>query len=237
MIGARVVTEAEDGIGVVKILQRDGALADANRFWQADTGRFMAHVGTVRKIVRAISADKKLVEKRCFVGGAARCVKFGFIRAVELVELLGDQAESIIPVNLLVAIGFGVVPHRNGEAAGILQIVIGPFPQFGNAVLFEEFRSRSFGGGFPCDGLGAVFTKLEGRGVFWIGPCAARTVKTFRLVRLQQCHRTLRDDLLVRERLGDSFQRSPATGGLIILFDTFRALIFHVCNSLKLHRC
>ena len=67
MICAGVVADAEDGIRVVEVFQRDRALANSNRVRQADTRRLMAHIGAIGKIVGAEFPGKELVEKRGFV--------------------------------------------------------------------------------------------------------------------------------------------------------------------------
>jgi hypothetical protein len=60
MVCARVMAEAEDGVGVIEILERHGALADADGFWKAHRSGLVAHVAAVGEIVRAVGADEKL---------------------------------------------------------------------------------------------------------------------------------------------------------------------------------
>ncbi|MNT80836.1 hypothetical protein D3C72_2203580 [compost metagenome] len=64
--------------------------------------------------------------------------------------------------------------------------------------------------------------------MFGVGPGAAGTVETFGLICLEQCHRALRDDLLVRERFRNGFQCIPAAGWVIVFFNTFGPFFRHV---------
>ncbi|MNY15276.1 hypothetical protein D3C86_1484800 [compost metagenome] len=162
MVGAGIVAEAEDRIGMIEILQRHRAFADADGFRKADAGGLVAHVGTIREIVRPIGAHEKLIEKGGLVGRPAGCIEFRLVGVVELVEFLRDQIEGVVPRDWLIAIAFGIVMQGKGQTAGILQLVIRPLPQFGNRMLGEKFGSGSFRRRFPGDGLGAVFAELEG---------------------------------------------------------------------------
>src|SRR4029077_4527949 len=51
-IGSGVLADNEDGVSVREVVEHDGPLADAYRFRKADAGRLMAHVGTIRHVIR-----------------------------------------------------------------------------------------------------------------------------------------------------------------------------------------
>ncbi len=44
MVGARILTDHENGIGHFEIFQQDGPLADANRLFQCNAASLVAHV-------------------------------------------------------------------------------------------------------------------------------------------------------------------------------------------------
>jgi len=52
---------------MLEILKQHRALADAERVGQADTGRFVAHVRTIREVIGAIFAYEELVKERRLV--------------------------------------------------------------------------------------------------------------------------------------------------------------------------
>ena len=216
MVGAGVVADAEHRVGVLKILQRHGALAHADRVGQADAGRLVAHVGAVWEVVAAVFAHEQLVQERRFVRRAAGGVKLGHARIRQRAKRGTDTRGGFVPADFNVAILRRVVAHRVGQAAGVFQRMIVPFPQFRHGVRGEKFRRGAFGGGLPRHGLGAVLAELERRGVFRVGPGAAGTVEPDRLVHpVQRFHRT-RHIHLLPDRAGDRAQRTPTTGGSLI---------------------
>src|SRR3546814_9331943 len=73
-----------------------------------------------------------------------------------------------------------------------------------------------FGGRFPGDGFGAVFTEFERRRLLRVRPGTAGAIKARRLVHLEERARIGRRSHLVAHGLRDSLQRPPATGRTII---------------------
>ena len=70
MIGARVLADHHHAIGVLEVIKRHGALADADRHLQRGTAGLVAHVGAIGQVVGAVLADEELVEKRGLVAGS-----------------------------------------------------------------------------------------------------------------------------------------------------------------------
>ena len=82
-IGARVLAEDEDRVGIGEVVEQHGSLADPDAFGKADAGRLVAHVRAIGEIVRAEAAREQLVHERRLVRGASRGVELGLVRVVE----------------------------------------------------------------------------------------------------------------------------------------------------------
>ena len=227
MVGAGVVADRQDQVGAVEILEADGALADADRLWQPDRSRLVAHVRAVREVVGAVKPHEQLEQECRFVRAATRGVEFGLVRIGHGGEAGADLAHSLVPAHDLVMVGGGVVAKRLGDAALILDPVIALLPDVGDAVLGKELGTDRLGGGFPCDGLRAVLAEFERRGVLRVGPCAARAIEAVGLVRLQQRLATAHDDLLRLQRYRDRLQRTPATSRSGIVGDPIGTFVTH----------
>ena len=84
MVGAGVVAEAEDRVGMVEILERHRALADADRLRQADAGRPRGTCSSSRGSCWCRRRrHEQLIEERRLVGGAARGVELRLVGMVE----------------------------------------------------------------------------------------------------------------------------------------------------------
>ncbi len=161
MIGAGVVPDAEDRVGVIEIFERHRSLADADRVRQPDAGCLVAHVRTVGEIVGAEFAREELIEKRGFVGGPAGSVELRHVRIGKRAQRRADLLERIVPGDGLERVCRVIVDHRVRQAALAFERVIGPLPKFRNRVRGEELRRRAFACRFPRHGLGAVLAEFE----------------------------------------------------------------------------
>ena len=162
MIGAGVLADDEDRIGLFEILQDNGALADADRFFQRDAAGLVAHVRAVGEVVGAVEADEQLVEVGRLVGGAAGGVELGAVGAVEAFQDSADRSEGVVPRRLHVSVGGGVVAQRVRQAALTFQVVVAPAAKFADGVALEELGAHALVGRFPGDGLHAVLAEFEG---------------------------------------------------------------------------
>ena len=143
-VGAGILPNHEDRVGLLEILQHDRALADANAFGQADAGRLVAHVGAVGKVVGAKASHEDLVEKRGFVRSAARRIEIRPVGALQRAQMRPDQVKRVLPTDRLIVVGRAVVAHRLRQATLFLQPVIAlPF-QFADGVGREELRVSPF---------------------------------------------------------------------------------------------
>ena len=77
MIGAWILTDDQDQISGVEVIQGHGSLADTDAVDQRPSARFMAHVGAVREVVRAVHTDEELVEECGLIRSSTRGVEDG----------------------------------------------------------------------------------------------------------------------------------------------------------------
>ena len=185
VVGAGVLTEHEDGIGLFEVIDADGAFADADALFQPNAARLVAHIGTVGEIAGAEHAAEQLIKVRRFVAGAARSIQLDLVRVVHAVDVLGDQRQRIRPMDRLIVVSFGVVAHRMGEAPLILEEIVALLLQAADAVGGEELWLDGAARRFPTDRFGAVFAEAEGA-VVVVAPGATGAVEAACLVDAHQ---------------------------------------------------
>src|SRR5882724_10026600 len=91
----------------------------------------------------------------------------------------------------------------------------------------KELRRRPFGRRLPCDSLGAVLAELERRGMFRIGPGAARAIEPVRLVHAQETASLLDDSHLAANGICDSFQSAPPRRRTLVVSNTRNIVFAH----------
>ena len=101
---------------------------------------------------------------------------------VERAQPARDRLQRLVPRHRHEPVVCRVVAHRMGQAAGVLQRVVGPAPQLGDGVRGEEVGAGAIDRRLPGHRLGAVLAELERGGVLRIGPGAARAVEAVRLI-------------------------------------------------------
>ena len=124
MIRSRVLPEDKYAVGFFEIFQRNAAFADADAFVQGRAARLVAHVRTVRQIVRPELADKKLIEKGRLVARPTARVKGGCVRRRQGVQFAGHHRKSFVPFDRLIMSAAGALDHRMDQAALQFQPVI-----------------------------------------------------------------------------------------------------------------
>jgi hypothetical protein len=122
-------------------------------------------------------------------------------------QVARHQREGIVPGDRLVFVAGGVVDHRVGQAAVLLQLVVRLRQQFGDGVGGEEFGAHALAGGFGRHRLDAVLAEFKGGGMLAVGPGAAGAVEAVRLVLLEQRLVIAAGDLLAHQVDGHLFQR------------------------------
>ena len=117
MVGAWVLADDEDGVGLVEVGERDGAFADADGVAHRPAGGLVAEVGAVGQVVGAQRADEGLVEEGGLVAGAAACVEGGAMGRFEPAERAAERGEELLPGDWAV-VGIAVATdHRLSDAA------------------------------------------------------------------------------------------------------------------------
>jgi hypothetical protein len=125
VVGAGVLADDEDRVGELEVVERDGALADADGLGEAAARRLVAHVGAVGQVVGAELADEELIKKGGLVRGAPGGVEGRLVGARERAQRGGDGAEGFVPTDGLVVRRAAAQNHRVREAALLAEPVVG----------------------------------------------------------------------------------------------------------------
>ena len=124
VVGARVLADDEDDVGVLEIVELNGPLADADRLLQRDAAGLVTQVRAVGQVVGAELAHEQLIEERRLVAGAPGRVEGRLLRALERGDCAGDARERIVPRDrLIVRAPFGQ-PHRLDQAPLLAEPVV-----------------------------------------------------------------------------------------------------------------
>lgn len=185
MVGARVLPDHEDRVGLFEILQQHGTLAHTDRLTHGNAARLVAHVGAVGKIIGAVDAHEQLVQEGGLVARPARRVEFRPVGAIETPQNAADLGKSILPCDRQVTVARRIVAHRMREAAIEFQFIIRQLAKLRYRFFREEGGRCPFLRRLPGDGLHAVLAELERRSVLRVAPGATRAIEPIRLVRLQ----------------------------------------------------
>jgi hypothetical protein len=90
MVGAGVLAKDKNRLGLFEIIQRHRTLPYTNSWLKGGPAGLVAHVRTIRQIVRSKETDKQLIQESRFVYRSSRSVKNGFVRRIESIQLIGD---------------------------------------------------------------------------------------------------------------------------------------------------
>jgi hypothetical protein len=176
-VAGRVVAHQPDRVGLLPVVEVNGAFAGADRGRQCATGCFVAHIRAVRQVVGAELAYPQLVEEGRLVAEPPRGIEGRLIGTRQTAEVIADQRERIVPGNWSVPVGRRVICHRLGEPADHLQVVIAPLGEFADGMRREELAIGLGGSEFPGDVLDAVLAHIEVEASRVVGPGAARAVE------------------------------------------------------------
>ena len=105
---------------MLEVVERDRALADADRLREPDAARLVAHVRAVGEVVGAEAPHEELVEEGRLVAGAARGVEDRLVRRGERARArCADEREGVVPGDRLVAVArrAGAASARRGGPA------------------------------------------------------------------------------------------------------------------------
>ncbi|MCY1354202.1 hypothetical protein D9M69_405670 [compost metagenome] len=218
VVGARVLTDDENRIGMFQVVEHHGAFTHAEAFDHAHRAGFVAHVGAVRKVVGTVGPDEQLIEKGGFVTGPARGIELGLARRFQRIEVPGDQRERFVPGGFHVTVGGRVIAHRVGQAALILQPVIALLGQRRDTVFVEEGRVDQTARGFPVNRLGAVLAELDHAVFRRLAPGTTGAIEPAVLVGLEHGANILQRVFTAQPVFGNSNQRAPTSGGTFVGF-------------------
>ncbi|MEZ5181753.1 MAG: hypothetical protein R2702_07765 [Acidimicrobiales bacterium] len=186
VVGARVLADDHDELGLMDVVEGDAPLADPDGLGERHAARLVAHVRAVGEVVRPELAHEQLVQERRLVARAPGRVEDGAVGVAGGGEGVGHHAEGVVPRDRpVVPVALGAV-HRLGEAALLAEPPVGAPGQVVHVVAGEE------GGVDPAhrrllgDRLHPVLAELERRRVVRVGPGAARAVEPVGLVELQE---------------------------------------------------
>lgn len=214
-VGADILPEGEDAVGLGEILEQDGAHGRADALRQRDRGGFVAHVGAVGQVVVPVEPRKQLVHVGGLERGPSRGIEDRLLGVVSP-ELRADIGEGLVPGDLDIAVAGPVVARRMRQPPLVLQIVVGPAKQFGHRVTREELGRRPLLRHVPECRLRAVLAELGEMRFGWLGPGTAGAGITADLVVVaQQTHRRAERPLLDR-MLAERRDRAPPSGGLVV---------------------
>lgn len=110
VVGSRVLSDNENQIGVVKVFQWAGTIANSDRRRQPLAGGFVAEVGAVREVVRSKLSRKQLVKECGLVARPGRGIELHLPGIGQSAQFLSDYRESLIPLNSYIVIRIRVVP-------------------------------------------------------------------------------------------------------------------------------
>ena len=124
VVGAGVLTNHKDRIGLLEILQKHGAFADADGLGEGNPAGLVAHIGAIGEVVGAIKAHEHLIKKRRLVAGATGGVELRPVGIIQRIEARGDPGKSVVPRDLDIAVAVGIIAHGVGQAALFFQCVV-----------------------------------------------------------------------------------------------------------------
>src|SRR5690606_33774568 len=212
MIGARVLAEHEDRVGMLEILEADGAFAHADALAQGHATGFVAQVRAIGEVVAAKGTDEQLIEVGRLVTGAPGGVELGLVWIAQALEMTGDHGEGFVPADGAVAVAGVVIAHWLGQAPLIFEPVITLLAQLADAVAGEKGGVDAALGGFPVHRLGAVFAEFDRPGLGGFTPGAAGAIETAMLIGLEQGADVLQRIVATEPVPGNAAQRTPAAG-------------------------
>ena len=193
VICAGILANHKDGVRLLEVFEDDGSLADADNVAERATARFVAHVRTVRQVVRPKLPDEELVKERCFVARLARRVKSGFVGRGQSVEDPPEEVERRFPFDRLVVRRSLAEDHRTGQSALLAEPIVGFSLEFRDGIQGKELLCNTLFCPFMSDSLGSIFTEFrEASVVVGIRPRAALANKAVLLIDLPQRLRRIR---------------------------------------------
>ena len=127
-------------VGMCEIVEDTVPTGDADALRQRHRGGLVAHVGAVGQVVGAVKPREEGVEIGRLRGGTAGGVEDGGFGIESLQSCAPIAVNASSHAHGDVAVGRGVIAHRMGQTALLLQIVVGPVSQLAQRMIGEELR-------------------------------------------------------------------------------------------------
>ena len=209
-IRADVLAEEEDAVGMLEIVERDGAHGDADRLRKGDGGTLVAHVRTVGKIVGAVEPAEQPIHVGRLERGTPGGIEHHLFR-VHRLQGRPDRRVGLAPFAGTIPVRGGIVAHRTGEASDLLEVVVRPGPEFAQRVPREEIVRHRLGRQLPGRGLGAILAIFERVRFAGLGPGATHAHEAVHLVLPHHQRAGRQKRMLARQDLGHRPEGSLAT--------------------------
>ena len=207
-----ILTEEQDHVAFLEILEPRRADGNADRRLEADRGRFVAHVRAVGQVLVAVHPRHQAVHVRCLEAGAPRRIEDHRL-GIHRLERRADLGKRLVPAARNIFVGRGIVAQRMRQAAILLEVIILPVAQFAQRVLLEKIGRGAVAGQLPRGRLGAFLAEFDGVEMLGLGPGAADALEAVGLVLADEFAQRLGADAFARQDLGERTDRTPASGG------------------------
>ncbi len=216
-VGGGVDAQDEQRVGGLPVREVHGPLAGAQGRLEGTAAGLVAHVGAVRQVVRAQLTGHQLVEERGLVAEPSRGVERRLVRAVQTAQRTADQLERVLPADRDVVVRIGVVDHRLGQPALVLQVVVAPAGQLGHRVRGEELAPDPLAGHLPGDVLDPVLTDVQVQALGVVGPRASGAVEpAVLMVHPHDRPRPVHQRALAHQEPAHALGGAPARGRVVI---------------------
>ena len=184
-VGADVLAEEEDRVGLSEVVQDNGADRDADAFGQRDRGAFRGTCSSSRAGCWCRTAARTGRTCRTFPArrGRRRRKPPSSDRAS---QFLADIGNAVLPGHRDVGVRGGVPPQRLGQPPLHLQVVVCPLPQLGDGVRGKKFRVHRRRVISHAVALAPFSQNSKGVRVCRFGPGAAHAGEAVRLVLMRQ---------------------------------------------------
>ena len=128
MIARGVATDQEHAVGMLHVVERDGARARANHACEPYAAGLVAVEAAVVDVIGAIEPGEELQEKARFVAGTAAEIEERLLRCGPL-QLCGDPFHRLCPLDRPIVLRTPLENHRLHEPAGMLHLMGRERPQ------------------------------------------------------------------------------------------------------------